>query len=425
MTTDAADSRPDPLKSELQTKHPRIAEEIEGAIQTLRKLKEIAGSSVEGVPQAQAQAPATIAITSDLYGSEELGAGRVQDVAQTEAEPSQGEQVPALQGGSTFGRYQVVRILGRGAMGAVYLAYDTELHRHVAIKTPSLGKSRLTIERFYREARAAAQLRSPYLCPIYDVGKVGEVHYLSMAFIDGVPLSKVMARGQLKSPDQIVAVIGKLARGLQKAHEAGIVHRDLKPDNIMVDVDGEPIVLDFGLARRVSEDTQVTLPGTVVGTPAYMSPEQIDGDPTKIGPATDIYSLGIVLYQMLTGKLPFTGSVTAVFQQIATKQPASPSTLNPGIISDSPLEQICLKMVAKSPTSRFPSMADVAAALDSVTPEESRTAVLPRSRMDRLKSWSTGLFSRRGQSAGAQPATPQAPLRSIAEPEAPTLADPP
>ena len=114
----------------------------------------------------------------------------------TQAEPSSGENAPVLQASTTFGRYQIVRMLGRGAMGAVYLAYDTELHRHVAIKTPFLGKSTHTIERFYREARTAAQLRSPHLCPIYDVGKVGDVHFLSMAFIDGVPLSKVMADAQ-------------------------------------------------------------------------------------------------------------------------------------------------------------------------------------------------------------------------------------
>ena len=138
--------------------------------------------------------------------------------------------LPVLQASTTFGRYQIVRMLGKGAMGAVYLAYDTELHRHVAIKTPFLGTSTQTIERFYREARAAAQLRSPYLCPIYDVGKVGDVHYLSMAFIDGVPLAKVMADGKLKTIGEIITIVSKVARGLQKAHELGIIHRDLKPE---------------------------------------------------------------------------------------------------------------------------------------------------------------------------------------------------
>src|SRR5262249_10256947 len=149
------------------------------------------------------------------------------------------------------------------------------------------------VERFFREARAAAQLRSPYICPVYDVGQIGGVHYLSMAFIDGQALSRVIAERRLGEARAIAALTQKIARGLHKAHEQGIIHRDLKPDNIMVDVEGEPIVMDFGLARR-NDDVRLTAAGNLMGTPAYMSPEQVQCDPDKVGPASDIYSLGVV-----------------------------------------------------------------------------------------------------------------------------------
>src|SRR5262249_26360349 len=160
------------------------------------------------------------------------------------------------------------------AMGAVYLAYDTQLHRHVALKTPFLGDGPDVIRRFYREARATAQLRCQYICPIYDVGEIGGVHYLTMAFIEGEALARVLPEGRLRALRDIAEIMRKIALGLQAAHECQIIHRDLKPDNIMVDRKGEPIVMDFGLAKRVQDDVQVTMPGMLFGTPAYMSPEQ-------------------------------------------------------------------------------------------------------------------------------------------------------
>src|SRR5262249_46223595 len=193
------------------------------AIKTLRKLKEIASDAPDAPgPGAGEDAPATIAMTQDggQPGSAGPGVG-TQTIAATQAEDARAEAGPLLQTSTSFGRYQIVRMLGRGAMGAVYLAYDTELQRHVAIKTPSLGKSTQTIDRFYREARSAAQLRSPYLCPIYDVGKVGEMYYLSMAFIDGVPLSKAIAKRKITTVDEVVAIVAKVAPGLQKAPQPG------------------------------------------------------------------------------------------------------------------------------------------------------------------------------------------------------------
>ncbi len=396
MTPEPQPVAPDQLRSALHTQHPKIADEIEGAIRTLHKLKEFA--IPDGKPVATASpgeaAMATLQMTGVLDPvAAQTAAGDAQAFANTLAESIGSGEVPVLKASATFGRYQIVRMLGQGAMGAVYLAYDSELHRHIALKTPFLGKSTQTIERFYREARTAAQLRSPYLCPIYDVGKVGDVHYLSMAFIDGVPLTKVMAERRLKTVNEVIAVVSKIARGLQKAHDLGVIHRDLKPDNIMIDPDGEPIVLDFGLARRLNDEVQVTMSGVIVGTPAFMSPEQVDGDPTKIGPATDIYSLGVVFYHMLTGQLPFKGSLTSILNQIGTKQPVKPSAINSGIPEGSALEQACMKMVAKSPRDRFASMAEVATALEALIEKNADTSITHTSPLGRLKTWSADVLS--------------------------------
>src|SRR5262249_9069326 len=309
----------------------------------------------------------------------------------------------------SFGRYQIVRLLGQGAMGAVYLAYDPQLERHVALKTPFLGSNPITIERFFREAKAAAQLRSPYICTVYDVGQIAGIHYISMAYIDGQPLDRVIAEGKLKDPRRIAEITKKIARGLQKAHESGIMHRDLKPANLMIDTDGEPIVMDFGLARKVGEDTKLTTPGKILGTPAYMSPEQVEGDPKKIGHPTDIYSLGVVLYQMLTGRVPFQGSFTSILHKIASEQPEKPSSISMDIAEGSPLERTCLKMMAKSPADRYPSMAAVAEALEEAFPREGPAIVQP-SAWDKLRGAAKRLFSFRGPAKATPPSqTPTPP----------------
>jgi serine/threonine protein kinase len=366
---------PDTLRSAIHSQHPGIAEEIQGAINTLRKLQHIAGPPGSG-PDA----------TTDGTAAPGAADGGVSFLTGADQAPEPPRPTPVLAANDTFGRYQIVRQLGRGAMGAVYLAYDAQLQRHVALKTPSLGGSQLTVDRFFREARAAAQLRSPYVCPVYDVGQVGGVHYLTMAFIDGRPLSRAIAERQLGDARAVAALTQKIARGLQKAHEQGIIHRDLKPDNIMVDAEGEPIVMDFGLARRLDEDVRLTMPGRLLGTPAYMSPEQVDCDPDKVGPATDIYSLGVVLYQMLAGRLPFQGSLTAILRQIAGTQPPRPSAVNPALGEGSPLERICLTMMARSPADRYPSMAAVVEALDEAFFRQ-RPAVAGPSLWKRLTLW--------------------------------------
>lgn len=270
-----------------------------------------------------------------------------------------------------FGRYRVERELGQGAMGSVYLARDTQLEREVALKIPGFDEAKEPemIDRFYREARAAATLRSPHICPVYDVDQIEGVHFIAMAYIDGQPLSRWMAQNSARSPRRIATIVNKLALALEKAHEGGVVHRDLKPSNIMIDAEGEPVVMDFGLARRIDQtDVRDTKAGTLIGTPAYMSPEQIMGDSDAVGPASDIYALGVILYELLTGQLPFQGSVISVIGQIVAGKPKPPAELKPGV--DPRLAAVCQRMMSKRIEDRYQSMAEVAETLRNLPQDE-------------------------------------------------------
>jgi formylglycine-generating enzyme required for sulfatase activity/serine/threonine protein kinase len=264
-----------------------------------------------------------------------------------------------------FGRYRILRELGAGGMGTVYLARDTKLDREVALKVPSLGgdgPAAVDLDRFFREARAAASVSHPNVCPIFDVGEIDGTPYLTMAYLEGQPLSHLVKPAGLMSPDRAALIVRKLALALQEAHSRGVIHRDLKPSNVMVTPRGEPVVMDFGLARRDRTiELRLTKTDAIMGTPAYMAPEQIGGDSSKIGPACDIHALGVILYELLTGRLPFQGPGLAIFAQIVAQKPVPPSRYRPGL--DATLEALCLKGMAKNPADRHASMADLAAAL--------------------------------------------------------------
>lgn len=276
--------------------------------------------------------------------------------------PGAGETHAVLSG--TFGRYVIEGVLGEGGMGAVYLARDTMLNRQVALKVPKFNNnkdSEHAIARFYREARALATLHHPNICPVYDVGEEQGQHYISMAYIDGSPLSDYVDPAKPLPQSQAVKVLRKLARALQEAHTAGIVHRDLKSANIHVDRRGEPIVMDFGLALVEDTDVRVTQTGMIMGTPAYMPPEQVMGKLDEIGPRSDIFSLGVIFYELLTGTLPFEGPATSVIGQILTVDPPTPISRRPEI--DPALQAICLTMIAKQQGDRYPDMQAVYATL--------------------------------------------------------------
>ena len=263
-----------------------------------------------------------------------------------------------------FGRYKILDELGRGAMGAVYLAHDSQLDRKVALKIPQFSGAIKPdqLKRFYREARAAGRLHHPGICPVYDVGEIAGQHFITMAFIEGRTLRDYFKNSDRLESKHIAHVIAKIAVAMAEAHDQGVVHRDLKPANIMMDKNSDPVVMDFGLARRAAEnEVSLTHTGTVIGTPAYMSPEQVDGDRTKVGPAADIYSLGVIFYELLSGKLPFTGTLTSVLKQIATEQPKPPSGLEANV--DPKLDQLCLAMMAKNARDRPSTMHQVAKVL--------------------------------------------------------------
>jgi hypothetical protein len=274
-----------------------------------------------------------------------------------------------------LGRYRIVKQLGRGGMGAVYLAHDTQLDRPVALKVPHLtpDDGPEVRERFFREARAAAALRHPNLCPVYDVGEHEGTLYLTMAYIDGTSLAERVRAGAPLAPAQAAALVRQLALALDVAHRHGVIHRDLKPGNVMVGPDGEPIVMDFGLARRSDKgDVRLTQTGSLLGTPAYMSPEQARGDQAAVGPASDVYSLGAILYELATGALPFSGTLAQVMWQIMSQEPQRPSALRPDLSPQ--LEAIIMRAMAKKTEDRYPGMSAFAAALTAYLREEKSRA---------------------------------------------------
>lgn len=281
---------------------------------------------------------------------------------------------PASPMSHPLGRYQLVQLLGQGGMGTVYKAFDPRLNRFVAIKQPRLDKpvSALALQRFYREAKAAAGIHHPHICPIHDVSEQDGIPYVVMALIEGQSLSQML---QNESPfhdlDRALLVVQQLLDALQAVHAQGVIHRDIKPANIMVDESGRAVLMDFGLARFEDNAEHLTSDGAVIGTPSYMAPEQAAGELHRLGPWSDLYSLGVVLFQMLTGRLPFPGSPLAVISRVLTASPPTPSSLRSEL---SPAQDsILLKALTREPGERYQSASDFKAALGTWY-----SAVLPK-----------------------------------------------
>lgn len=261
-----------------------------------------------------------------------------------------------------IGRFQVKSLLGEGAYGRVYLALDADLDRLVAIKVPKfVAMTDELRERFLREARATAKIEHPNVCPILEIGTDGELPFFVMLYLAGTTLSAHLEKRKVLAPHNAVALTQRLALGISAAHEKGVIHRDLKPQNILFDPEKQrAIITDFGLAR-IGASSQQTAVGTVFGTPFYMSPEQARGETNEIGPLSDVYSLGVILYRMLTGVLPFTGSVYEVLLQHCETLPVPPSVARGGL--DARLDALCLKAMEKRPQDRYPSARAFAEAL--------------------------------------------------------------
>jgi formylglycine-generating enzyme required for sulfatase activity/tetratricopeptide (TPR) repeat protein len=259
---------------------------------------------------------------------------------------------------STIGRYLVLECLGEGAFGRVYQAWDEELERIVAIKVPRPGvlRSSCQSDTFLDEARMAAQLRHPAIIAVHDVGRKpdGDI-YIVMDYVEGKPLAALLNNVPLPV-DRLIGWLARVAEALHHAHKVGLVHRDLKPTNILVDGDGNPYVVDFGLA--VHEEVQRLRSGEIAGSASYMAPEQVRGETHRLDGRTDVWALGVILYRILTGRMPFTGSINEIFDEICNRDPKPPRQINDAVPKE--LERVCLKCLAKRMSDRYNSALDLA-----------------------------------------------------------------
>jgi tRNA A-37 threonylcarbamoyl transferase component Bud32 len=309
--------------------------------------------------------------------------------------------------GQKVGKFEVIDTVGQGAFGTVYMARDPELDRVVAIKVPRSGNlaGPQDLDRFLREARSVAQLRHPSIVSVHEVGQVEGVPFLVSDFVRGVTLADLMSarRPGFREAAELVASV---ADALQYAHAQGVVHRDVKPSNIMIGEDGTPHLMDFGLAKREAGEITMTIEGQVLGTPAYMSPEQARGEAHAVDKRGDVYSLGVVLYQLLTGELPFRGTQRMLLHQVLHDEPRAPRSLNDHIPRD--LETICLKAMAKEPGRRYATARELANDLRHWLIGESIRA-RPVGRVERALRWA----KRRPAAAGMLAASGTAMLACV------------
>lgn len=288
--------------------------------------------------------------------------------------------------GLSFGNYELLEIIGEGGMGVVYKARQRALNRTVAVKMLRSGllAGDSEVKRFRSEARAAAKLQHPNVVAIHEVGEHEGRLFFTMDYIQGQNLAEVV-QGAPLSAGRAARYVKTIAEAVHYAHQQGILHRDLKPANILLDGTDQPRITDFGLAKQVESDVALTLSGAVLGTPSYMPPEQATGHGKEIGPACDVYSLGAILYDLLTGRPPFRADTPLdTLLQVVESAPAPPRLLNPKVPRD--LETICLKCLAKDPGQRYHTAQELAEDLGRALNREPILA-RPVGRLERLRRW--------------------------------------
>ncbi len=326
-------------------------------------------------PELAVELPALLQVLQDFEH-----AAQTWKPAATPAEPGADSAAPAdVPLPHCIGRYRILETIGIGGMGTVYKAHDPQLDRIVAVKVPRLDEPAPDragrVQRFLLEARAAAQLRHSHVCPIYDVGECAGLPYVVMALVQGESLAQRLRRqGHFDNLAEAARLVLQVAQAVGVAHEHGIIHRDIKPGNILLDADGRALLTDFGLARAAPRGAAPRCePSTaelLVGTPAYMAPEQAAGDSDRVGPWTDWYSLSVVLYQLITGRLPHDGPPLTLLHSIVHEAPAPLSRWRPDV--QPALETFLHKALAKRPQERFQNAREFADALERAL--EGRTA---------------------------------------------------
>src|SRR5262245_43975465 len=303
-------------------------------------------------------------------------------------EESKAGTAPGEHSLARFGDYELLEEIASGGMGIVYRARQVSLNRIVALKMILTGQfARETeIKRFRAEAEAAAQLDHPNIVPIHEVGERNGHHFFSMRFMEGGTLTaRIDDPNARLSNNSAVRLLVKVSRAVHYAHQRGILHRDLKPGNILLSAEGEPFVSDFGLAKFLEAANQTTVSGAVLGSPSYMAPEQASGRPDQVSTASDVYSLGAILYEILTGQPPFRADTPlATLQQVVEQEPKRPSTIN--LRADRDLETICLMCLEKEPGRRYGSAELLAEDLERWLRHEPIRA-RPSSPRERVRKW--------------------------------------
>lgn len=360
---------------EILLKHPHIASEL--------------GEFIECHSQFIATAEKVRGQLSDLEtinSTDSTGYGREDSLAATlTRSATQGTDSTQSNLPRIFGDYEIIEEIDRGGMGIVFKARHLFIDRIVALKVIRSGEfaDELEVQRFRSEAEAAAALAHPGIVPIYDVGTCNDLAYYTMPYIEGQSLEEVVANNPMDAREAM-RIANKLCSAVDFAHSHGVYHRDLKPANVLLDASGQPIIIDFGLAKTSHADHGLTATGQILGTPAYMAPESAKGQKT-IGPASDVYSLGAMLYCMLAGQPPFSGPTPFdVLLQVLDRDPPAPSRLNRHVGSE--LDFVCRKALQKDPKARYESAAKLGRDLQSILQDE--PIECPSLRVgERLESW--------------------------------------